>query len=403
MRLARAVVPLFASVASLAMAPAAELSLTWGALVQVRGEHDESTDRNGGDYGVAQGAENLQNDEFDFSVRRARLSLRATYGEEWSAFAMYQADNIDAQGTTGQDDRGTSLRYAYLDYTRPNGDLFHTLRAGLDKAFFNDADQMNDALLLFPTKRASEILLAQRGVGVSYRVQAPQARFGVSLENNTAAKGVINRKEGLWYSARVELAPTPDLMVHKRTESFLGQPGLHLVFGADIALDDENLGTTADGDAANDAAVDALGYGLDVLFHWDRLTVLADARFLKTDSLSLVNGATTTTNGMVLDCQAGWAFPRPNGWVIEPGLRVALIDLDTDADEAANYGGDIGTVGDFENPAAEHGASGLEFDIGCTLYFDGHRNKLQVALTWWEAEAGQADAVLVRIQHGFSF
>ena len=51
----------------------------------------------------------------------------------------------------------------------------------------------------------------------------------------------------------------------------------------------------------------------------------------------------------------------------------------------------------------DFGVSGRQYEAGLTWYVNGHANKLALAATLWQAEEGDADATIIRLQHQFTF
>ncbi len=113
----------------------------------------------------------------------------------------------------------------------------------------------------------------------------------------------------------------------------------------------------------------------------------------RNDGVSVPTSATTgpEVDAEFITIQLGYAFLIGEE-VLEPAIRYQIIDNNSDADETVNYGNNT-----------ETGASGTQIDLGLNYYLSGHDNKLSLAVSLWEAEEGQADATIVRLQHQINF
>ncbi|HYE04275.1 MAG TPA: porin [Planctomycetota bacterium] len=380
-----------------------------GVRLQTRAQVADSDAANGDEFNVQNGGTG-SNDPVDFSIRRARLMFTGSYGADWKFNATLQNDNVDNTGASNAN-RATAIRYAWVERAfKMDGDMAHLVKVGLDKPFFNAADVMSSSRMLFPTKPATDSAtpstMRPRGVGLSYKFAHPMFIIGADIQNNVTAKPATgffgnaeaqDIDEGLFYSARAEFTPLFDAewFDAKRSESYVGKEGHHLMIGLKYGANDEAIGGAA---TVSRTLTTTTGYGADVLFHWNQITFSGDYFAFNTE-VEAANTPTTVVetdvDSQVISAQVGYAFPLGGDYVLEPALRYAIIDLDTDIDNVAtNYSG----VAD-----AEHGLSGDEIEVGLNLYLDGHNNKLSLAYSMWNAEDGDADANVVRLQHQLNF
>ena len=379
------------------------VSLSPGVRIQTRATHADANGATGNEYRVQSGTDNAVNEPLDFMIRRARLYMNGKYGANWKFSLAINADNVDAAGTTSSSAAGNSrivnMRYAWAERTFKMGDDFaHIIHFGLDKPYNNPADAgMSSSRELFPTGQVTSVMLAPRGVGIGYRFTGPMFLFAADLQNNTnTARDVTGtnaqEEEGFFYGARVEIAPSKEWFIAKRAESFVGKEGTGLNLGLSYGVNDDARTQIGTAPATSDQAVAITAYGADLMFHWNMLSMYAEYRLMNTET-ETVSGAAPSTDidGTGWVVQAGWAFPLANGSAIEPALRYSQLDLNTDADETSVVG------------STDIAGSGNQFDIGVNYYIDGHNNKLQLAYQMWEAEEGEGDANIIRLQHQLNF
>ena len=121
-----------------------------------------------------------------------------------------------------------------------------------------------------------------------------------------------------------------------------------------------------------------------------------DPRVDGVDTLANTSDA-TKTRGVWVVGQIGYAMTQwvdTSGVLVEPAFRFSYLNADTKNDDEQTV---LGIEG------ADANSSGYAFDVGANLYFNGHNNKLQIALQHWDAEAGEGKADLVRVQHQIWF
>lgn len=364
------------------------VSLSPGIRIQTRATVADASSATGDDYRLQGGVVGGENDPIDFSIRRARLYMGGKYGQDWKFLIAFNADNIDSAGTASAS-RAMQWRYAWVERQFTMGDDFaHIIHFGLDKPYNNPSDgAMSSSRELFPTGNAAAGLLAPRGVGIGYRLRGPLFLVAADVQNNitthaTTGLGAVE-EEGLYYGARAEFSFSKEWFIAKRAESFLGKEGTGLNLGASWA-------TNSEGVTATDA-VDTMAYGVDLMFHWNNISAYAEYRTSNAESTPFAGGAATEQDAEVILGQVGYAFPLANGHVIEPAVRYQIIDGNTETDETSVYG------------TGEVGGSGNQIDVGLNYYLDGHNNKFQLAYQMWEAEEGDGDANIVRLQHQLNF
>jgi hypothetical protein len=419
-----------------------DLVISLGGALQLRAEHSDATQEGDAynpftgalagsgadsDYDVNTGAAGKA-DPADFYARRIRLIFKATYQEVWRLNITLSGDRADQpRGTatttsTGPATRGVAVYEAFLARDFRDGTVVHTIQAGLDFPFFNRAGDFGpNTQSLLPNQRASAQLLNARGMGVAYRLTSPLVRAGLDVQNNVGDDGTANLHEndGLLYTGRVELTGPGELAITRWQESFAGNAGhgwcLGLEagynhhdqiaslseaayahdFNGNAAANTLNVTTAATPTTIDAITQSTLAYGADLLVHWDDLSALAEVRLARTDAEvqdSALGTLTGSYDSLVWLVQAGYALHLADGTVLEPALRFTAIDLNTRNDsETAPFGSN-----DF-------GVSGRQYEAGLTWYLNGHANKLALAATWWQAEQGDADATIVRLQHQFTF
>jgi hypothetical protein len=273
------------------------------------------------------------------------------------------------------------------------------VKFGLDKAEQNPTDRLSSSRKLMPNDNASAGYLNPRGVGVAGRFNHPLFMVGVDLQNNTngakdtAAGDQAEADEGLFYGIRAEFSFSPDWFIAKRSESFLGKEGHGLNIGVSYGANTDAVLADADPTtAAAQAGQQSLSaFGVDAMLWLNGLSAFAEYR---AGSLEIDRNDGTSIDDVkaeYITIQAGYAF-LVGEEVLEPAIRYQIIDNNTDADEEVNFGSN-----------GESGASGTQIDIGLNYYLSGHDNKLSLAVSLWEAEEGDADATIIRLQHQINF
>lgn len=362
-----------------------------GIRLQTRATVADATGTDGQEYRVQSGTLDAVNDPLDFSVPRARLYLKIGYGENWKGELAFNADNIDNTGSNTN--RALAVRYAWAQriFKLEGEGMSHAIAFGLMKPLANAAADasMSSSRALFPTDSATRVLASYREMGIEWTFNHPMFLIAVDLfQNEDGSKDVStpesrDEAEGFLLGGRVEFSFSPEWFISKRAESFLGKEGRGLNFGISAISNQDDVDATA--------TQTTTGIGVDIMAWWNSLSAFAEFRTQTVDTDAFAGGTTDVTSEAIV-VQAGWAIPLENGCVVEPALRINLIDNDTDNDsETPNYG------------SGELGGSGTQIDIGINYYLDGHNNKLQLAYQMWEAEEGEADASIIRLQHQLNF
>jgi hypothetical protein len=365
------------------------VSLTPGIRIQSRAQIADASNNAGQDYRIQGGIDNAVNDMIDFSIRRARLYMTFKYGANWKGQLAINADNVD-NNNTGTGTRNIVLRYAFLERTFAAGEgMNHGITFGLNKPYNNPSDAgMSSSRELFPNGNAAATFLSPRGVGVGYRFYHPVFLIAADIQNNTSATKdtsnatSANEEEGLFYGARAEFSFSPDWFIKRRAESFLAKEGQGLNIGLSYGMNQDAITATS--------AVSTSAISVDAMFWMNGLSAYAEYRMGNTETEPFAGGSTDVDAEYIV-LQAGYAFPVGEE-VVEPALRFQIIDTNTDADSTAAYGNNT-----------DSGASGTQIDLGVNYYLNGHDNKLQLALSLWEAEEGNADATIIRLQHQINF
>lgn len=232
--------------------------------------------------------------------------------------------------------------------------------------------------MILPSNRATETVVAARGVGVGYKLTAPYVLWGVDVQNNTADDAGTGG-DGLFYSTRVQISPEGEWKIPAFQETWAGKEGKGVMLAAEYGA---NTNTNSD--------VTTTAIGIDLLVHYNELSAHAEWRQATAETKS----TDTEVKSQYMIITAGYALPLGStGTIIEPVVRYSMIDLNKDDDEeTAPY-----------TANAENGASGTQYDLGVNWYVHGPSHKFQLAFQQWEAEEGDADAQIVRAQWHLSF
>ncbi|MBA2480194.1 MAG: hypothetical protein H0V44_06000 [Planctomycetes bacterium] len=361
------------------------LALTLGAQLQTRVQRATALDALGQDHDAVLGRPG-RSDGADFSLRRFRLSLTGSYHAVYKFALVSATDGVDSAGY--QTSRQTQAYKAWIARDFYTGDLTHTLHTGLDHAFFNRS-VASEASHLFPQQRATAALMPVRGVGARYKLTGDHVDLGVDVMNGLdTGKPTANadRSDGLFYSARLELALLEGTKPEYR-ESYAGASGEGLILAVDVGYDHANHVTPLQ-------KTSSLGYGVEALAHQDGLSALIDLRWLSIRGASTVGAGDVSSRQHVYLMQIGYAVPLDAGVAIEPAIRYSILEFDTPGDEVYDT---------TANPDSEWGGSGRQVDAGLNVYFNKHANKLQLSYARWDAESGDARAHIIRLQHQFYF
>lgn len=352
-----------------------------GVMIQTRAEHNWAETSSGKTFDVNRGTLG-EADPIDFYGRRARVTIAGEH-DGWKGSITLAADNTDR---TGKKERSVELLYLWASKTITAGGLTHVISAGLDQPNVQPAYRNSSSQLLFPILRVTGSLPSPTSAyGVRYQMNNKLFQISADVQNNRD-QGRVDSTEanGMFYGARAVASLLPGVAVPKLTESFAGEKGLGLSLGLDGTIDNRRIET-------QNSAIVTSSYataGADILFHMDAITAIADARIQK------YYRPTNKVTSYAVAVQVGYAIPFA-GVVFEPALRGSILDKNVD-DEAA--------IGSYSSAVeAETGNSGYTSEVGLNAYFNGHKNKLQLAFQRWESENSDANANILRLQHQYSF
>ena len=393
--------------------------ITVGLLTQARMDVNKGSLANNDTYSPTEGATGKQ-DTADFYLRRVRPALRGTFGNGFVFQTTLAADNA---GKNGSNAVTVTLFDAFAGRKWTDGSISHTVVAGKKNAWFAMSN-FTSATNLLPSMRPLTAVGVPNNVGAGYRLDAPYIRFGVDVLNNSGtgynstaaapngngddiASATQNSGEGLWYSGRLEITGAGD-WASAWQESFAGRPGHGFVVGLEAGAVNNDRVTDADAVTTGTQAgkTSAFIYGLEAMLHLDGLTAVADVRGQKTTPTPDAGNAPDQVAGRTYSIQAGYALQSGIELlpVIEPAVRFAEVDnnTDTDGDSNATYGG------------ADYSGSGRTIELGLNGYFNGHKNKLSADFIAWKGEeprnattgvaSGDAPtAYIFRVQHQLWF
>ena len=317
--------------------------------------------------------------------RRVRLSFSGTYKDDTFFTAIFDADNTGRGASRGSAFNTTYLKLGHRFHGAD--DITHTVWIGQDFARFQPSAFQPTGSLLFPNVRPIGFVgfnIPGVNLGAHYDVKTPMVHlFAGAVKLDAEVGGNSNNNDWAFY-LRAEGAHSPDALLGRYAESFLGAEGAGYRAGLGVVV-------KQDGSDNDDGAWAVVA---DCVMHYNQLTANLDFAYGVYDNAG--DGGDDRT-AMGISAQAGWAIPLDNGLIVEPALRFSWIDLDT-------------TLSDYGNAATggrgytfENGGAGTYVDIGFNTYFAGHNHKLQAALQFWNAAEGDADAVVFRLQHQLSF
>lgn len=361
-------------------------TLKIGVRLQPRIEIASASDAKGDDYDIWEGKAYPDNQDdapqtVNFLIRRARLYFSGDYKQNTKFNLCLDHDKL---GTIdGGQDAGVNLKYASVSqvFNLDEGMSFE-IQVGKELADFVAGTADSSGKLLLPTARITDLAKTdvQGGETLGLFLKFKSKVFKASVNLTELEKDKTNNDD--WaLSARVATPLLPDLAIEKRMESYCGKKSDGLKHEAGLGV-----GTTIDSgiETGTTTVVTA-----DYLLWWDSLTANFDFGYRM---FSPAKG--DDINGMAIGLQGGYAIPVESvskDFVIEPALRLALVDADIDEDEEKTvYKG-------------EGGASGTYLDVGVNFYYAGHSNKTQVALTSFAPEDGDGNAIIFRIQHQLDF
>ncbi len=369
-----------------------------------------------------------KSDQARFSIRRARIAVEAKNDTGWSAqITIRGGEGVDAGGAPakGDGDRPVSLYYAYIAKAWKLEPVEIELRAGLDKPFTSESS-ISSSTYALPSDRPTAYLVdMNRAPGLGVKVTSDYVTAGFDVQNNSnnpnpsgtaatantgSATGGEGSTNGLYYSARIEASPGAEYKPARKQESYAGAPGTHIVIGLEyLTQADANTAVAAPAPNTTNKVNQQtrVVFGPDLLVHYDGLTALVDYKLTSVDQENADFNSDTAGNqnemkGTALSFTAAYAFPMEAGFVVEPAARYSMIDLNTDEKEVR--GQPALNAGEFR-PQLSNDANGSadEITVGVNLYWNGHKNKTQLAYSMYTAEKGDGEASVFTVQHQLTF
>lgn len=396
---------------------AEDFTVKVGGIVQARALFGNyATNANGDNYDPMRSQDG--NAEYArFGIRRARIAMTAKTSDGWYGNFTIRAGEPNNLAGTADASSAVQLYYAYVGRTFKTGDIEHEIKLGLDKSFNNES-AISSSTLIFPSDRVTGNVsdsFGARSPGIAYRLSHEYVRFGVDLQNNTTSQnGPIsgtssatsgaeaNRQNGMRTSARIE----GGLLPVKKQESFAGTPGQHLVVGFEAARNADAY-TTAQTVLGSTTRATTVIVGPDFQYHLDGLSFLAEYRLRTQDETAVTTAKTDTTRkeARYWSVTAAYAVPLENGPVVEPGIRFQRADqISGDPtvaeNSAASKSANLYPNGEF---GKDGGVSGTEAGVVLNAYWNGHKNKTQLAFNQARALNDQGLARFVTLQHQVLF
>jgi hypothetical protein len=385
---------------------------------------------NGDEYNIYTGANGL-NDVMRLSLRRARFGASAKNSTGWDAEFLVRAGERSDAGTGAGSAQTVNLYYGYIGKSFKTDALEHRVAIGLNKPF-NGESSISSSTYMFPNDRAVANLIEFRGQEVGYTIKHELLKFGFDIANggnwsnfsnvglgddNGSAGGIyapspqgaktsVDTRPGTFFSGRIEFSPGADFMPAKKSESFAGAEGHHIVIGLDVQSDQKDqVDTTATRSVRQTTTM----YGPDALFHFNSISAIADYRLIQTKQS--VDGGTPANStaagnvdGYAYDIRFGYALPLESGLIVEPAIGYGVVNLNKNLDEGG-VAAHLYKQGEWQAGQV----SGSQFELGVNLYWNGHANKTQIAYTKWNAEENASvngdspDASVFTIQQQVTF
>ena len=391
---------------------AEDFTVKVGGIVQARALFGNyATNANGDDYDMLR-SQNGNAEYARFGIRRSRIAMTAKTSDGWFGNLTVRAGEPSNLNGTAEASKAVELYYAYVGRTYKTGEIEHDLTLGLDKTF-NAESSISSSTLMFPSNSVTSTIADSQGArspGLFYKLNQEFVRFGASVQNNTSTAdgsatatngddaiktGGLNgdAQSGLRFSARIE----GGLLPAKKAESFAGAPGTHVVLGFDAAKNQDVYTGIVN-------RLDHTILGPDLLVHVDGLTFLAEYRFRSTDTTAMAgNENVTRDEARFWAMTLGYAIPTESGVVFEPAFRAQWADVHSK--KGVPTAADIGA-----NPAITNGSgefsgaqSGRDIAVGLNTYWNGHKNKTQVAFSQAKADTEDASARFLTVQHQVLF
>ena len=407
--------PSLLAIAAFAAAPCAQalsvkdddVKLGLNIVIQARAEISDAKSNAGVDYSTVDGTAFV--DDADFYIRRARFGMKGTWKDDYTFALIMRADGAGKANAT----QTMNFYEATVGrkFKSEGSDLAHAIEFGYMAPTFNTASNVHSSSgFLLANEASTAFVMTNRNAGIKYHLSAPWVNFYADIMNNSGddassasalssgSGGTPKDGEGLWTSARIHISPEGEWKMDKPTESWAGKEGKGVLIGLDIARNEKDNIPAAAVATPNLApnvdpvtSADTLGYGVDLVLHYDGLSFLAEYRVAETETtVGTATVVTTETKAEAWRVQAGYAFPMGDTFV-EPAVRISSYDANDKATSTSSFG------------TNDSGASGDQIELGLNWYLHEHKNKLQLAYTMWEAESGNADASIIRAQWQLSF
>lgn len=340
--------------------------------IQTRVEIGAVSDAAGDDADAFTGSTTDDPQAINFQVRRARLYMKGKSDTGWSFAFTLNNDKIARKG--GANGSSLKVQDAYVGKKIKSGDMSHYIQFGFDEQgdFGSVAVADSSAKKLFPNGRLSAKLgQGSETVGFGYKLSTEMFGLTASISEGEDKTDGEDDAGDMYFAVRAFTGLGNG--VKKRTGSFLGKEGFEHEAG--VSLDYY-------ADSGDEAGMVIM---LDYLVHYNEHSGLLEFGMSSWD-----NAGGDSTDGSVLVAQYGYAMALASGMIIEPAIRLTMLDKNSDLDEAGmltNEGGD----------------DGMYLDIGLNQYLDGHNNKLQYAVQYYSPEEEDGTGLIFRIQHQLEF
>jgi len=313
---------------------------------------------------------------WNLSLRRARLFFFGLRDDGYFWNFSIKSDNIGRFSS----DADVAVHASFIGRHIQQGALRHSLKGGYDwhtasRIYLDSAYDM-----LMPTGRYASNFGVASTIGLDYLLTAPA--WSLRL-------GVADRPQGedgdLMFYTRLATSFSEDLRLARYRESYAGAPGIGHELGIGL---DQHVDGSAPGDGGTMDDDFSVAY-LDYMLHYERISLTADIAYGMAGSGCRHAGLLPDDDGWIGGVQLGYAIPLADGRVLEPTMRAQRVNA-TSSDTRGRY-------------VFEGGADGSYASIGLNYYLEGHRNKLQTQLQWYQPEAGDGDATILHMQYQLDF
>lgn len=400
----RTIVP---SLAILAVAPFAQgleiedgdVKMKIGVRIQSRIEIAQAKDASDNDYDIwereSYSGSNDDPQQLNFLFRRVRLKTKGSYAGFVKWWLDLDFDKVGKDDNTDGPD--ADLNGVGIKFEFGGDDMEHAVSFMWDSpAMIMGVDDSSSKLLMPTGRTTGEVQTwSEDFILLRYEMATPVVGLTIDLGNaDVGDDGEGNYQNNNYVlGARVSTPISEDMALGKgRRESFVGAvEGFGHELGVALGFeswdgDGEGAGSGPAGDSNN-----AIVFGIDYLAHLDQLTFQFDFAYRSEADGGSSEPGEDDRNSIFLNIQGAYAIPLENDLVVEPALRLGLIDLDAEFDDEQGVYQDEG------------GASGTYFDLGLNVYTHGHNSKFQFNLAFFSPEEGDGDATIFRAQHALDF